>query len=160
LATWDALLEQVLNAPSGRVDRRWIYYLAHIPWHGDIAFVGEPISEVTKEYVRKKLAEFGEVDVIRLLRFIDPETGIARGVVGQSVEALVSSLPRGLVYLDSIVRTPTIEIATREWAALILAMNNPRAADESIQILVAQGSWIAGELRRVLKETGHLNPYA
>lgn len=160
LSTWDALLHQIFTAEENEVNRIWLYYLAHVPWHSDIAYVGEPLSEVTKEYVRAKLAQLGEDDVLRLLRLIDPETGIARGVVGQSVDAIVSSLPRGMEHLDTIARTEAVDRVTREWAALIMARNDPVAAEEPLEILFARGSWFAAELLMVLRETGYLNPYA
>ena len=91
---------------------------------------------------------------------IDPENQVARGTVGQSVEAIISSLPRVaklLRYVISATRTPT---SVRESAALILAMNEGSAALSELQALHNAGSRYAGEIFAYVKEYGGINPYA
>ena len=67
--------------------------VAHIPWHGDIHYTGEPISEETREYGKQLLSLFTcKVKIIKLLELIDEDNGISRGTVrSQSVEAIVVS---------------------------------------------------------------------
>ena len=50
------------------------------------------ITANTKIHARKLFEGFDKRDVAKLLSFIDEETGISRGSIGQSVEAIISSL--------------------------------------------------------------------
>ena len=68
-------------------------------WTGD-----EPVTEETRDYARQLLNRFGKPEVIKLLSCIEEETGIERGSIGQSVEAIVSSLTEAGPLLASISR--------------------------------------------------------
>jgi hypothetical protein len=90
---------------------------------------------------------------------IDPESQIERGTVGQSVEAIVSSLPNRVALLRRAVLASDLAIEVRGSAALILAMHEATDAMPDLLILEREGSWYAGELLAHLKKHGDINPY-
>jgi len=157
---WDEIVLIFRSHPQEEIPPVLIYWLAHIPGHGDIFYVGSTPSEQTRKYARSLFAKFDYSEVIKLLAFIDPENLIGRGTIGQSVEAIVSSLPKSNVYLRRAIASPELDMSLRESAALILAMNESREAIPDIAALETQGSWYAGEIVRHIMEYGSINPYA
>jgi hypothetical protein len=160
LAVWDELVRTFIERPANEIPPVLLYWLAHIPWHGDIFHFGEPISPATREYARSLLARFTVQHVIKLLSFIDPEEQIGRGTLGQSIEAIVSSLPKASDMLREIIGSSKLEMQLREYAALILAMNESSKALPELAALESDGSWYAGEISKHIKEYGGVNPYA
>jgi hypothetical protein len=157
---WHHFISYFTKSPSARIPPELIYYLAHIPWHPDIAYFGEPISKETRDHARQLLAGFGRAEILKLLEFIDEENIISRGAIGQSVEAIISSLPNVDPILEDIARAADVRLFTRECAALILAMHLGRAAKPTLQLLADSGSWYARELSNFLEQYGWIDPYA
>jgi hypothetical protein len=137
-----------------------IYWLAHIPGHGDIFYFGEIVSESTRDYARTLLSRFGYPEVVKLLSCIDPENSISRGSVGQSVEAIISSLPRSSELLKQVLVASELDLFIRECAALILAMNEGPEVIKDVAALAPSGSWYATEIISHLREYGSINPYS
>src|SRR5271168_5130085 len=81
----------------------------------------------TRGYARQLLSRFGKPEVIKLLSCIDEETGIERGSIGQSVEAIVSSLPAVVSILASISADASLPVFTRECATFVGSMKERRA---------------------------------
>jgi hypothetical protein len=106
------------------------------------------------------LARFSREQVVKLLGFIDEEGGISRGAVGQSVEAIISSLPNASTFLKDIVLDRSLEPFIRECAALILAMNEGASAIPIVEQLEGVRSWYVTELVEHIKQYGGINPYA
>lgn len=157
---WDQLIQNFIEKEINDIPSALIYFLAHIPWHGDIWYSGEPINKETKAHVRSRMAEFSRAEVLKLLGFIDEENSIARGTIGQSVEAIISALPNVNRALEDIVLDPSLPGFRRECAAIILAMNSGESAVPTLRILEEAGSWYAGELIEHLRSYGGVNPYA
>ncbi len=160
LETWDSFIDFFRTKARSEIPHGLIYYLAHIPWHPDIWYRGEQISRDTEAHVRKRFEEFDRYDIAKLLSFIDEEIGISRGSIGQSVEAIISSLANHDRLLLEIIEDATLPMFSRECAALIYAYNNRKAALPVICKLSGEGSWYAGELESYLKENGWVDPYA
>ncbi len=146
--------------PPEDIPSALIYYLAHIPGHGDIFYFGEQIKNETTVYAKNLLSRFGRSEIEKLLGFIDTENQISRGAIGQSVEALVSSLPDVDPVLSAIASDPSSEMFVRECAALILAMHIGKDAKPILTQLIQSGSWYSQELQDYLDEYGAVNPYA
>lgn len=124
---WDAFVKYVVNNPATEIPGTLIYYLAHIPWHPDIAWMGdEDITVETREYGRQLLNSFGKPEVTKLLSCIDEEMGFERGSIGQSVEAIISSLPDVGPALMSISQDGSLSVFTRECAAFMVALRERR----------------------------------
>jgi len=157
---WDELVRTFMERPSTEIPPVLLYWLAHIPGHGDIFYYGEAPSNETRAYASSLFAKFGVEQVIKLLSFIDPEGQIGRGTLGQSIEAIVSSLPQSSAMFRSIIQSHEMEMSIREYAALILAMNSSEGALPDLAELEADGSWYAGEIARHVKEYEGINPYA
>lgn len=157
---WKEFVRYFVEKPITDIPPILISYLAHIPWHGDIAYTGEMFTNKTKDYVRSLLNRFGRPEIEKLLGFIDTENQISRGTIGQSVEALLSSLPGIDGTLSEIASNPASEMFVRECAALILAMHIGRNAKPTLQKLIQAGSWYSQELLNYLDEYGVVNPYA
>ena len=157
---WSELVKTFIERPENEIPSVLIYWLAHIPGHDDIWYFGETPSAKTRSYVRTLLSKFEIEHVIKLLSFIDPEEQIGRGTLGQSVEAIISSLPHVTDKLQKIIESKDVEMQFRESAALILAMNESKDAIPHLLALEAEGSWYAGEIYRYVKEYEGINPYA
>lgn len=158
--TWAVLVDCFLTRPIEQIPRIFIYFLAHIPWHPDIEYHGDDITKKTQEYVNGLLGRFGKSEVQKLLGLIDTENGISRGSIGQSVEAIISSLPNSNTLLEQIAGDNSVEMTIREYAAFILAMRIGKLADPTLRNLVNSGSWYADELSTHLNRYGALNPYS
>jgi hypothetical protein len=157
---WDELVHTFKTRPAEEIPPVLLYWLAHIPGHGDIFYFGETVSAQTRVYARGLFSQFELRDVIKLLSFIDPEEQIGRGTLGQSIEAIISSLPTASNMLRQIIESSEFEMPVRESAALILAMNEESLALPDLAILEEEGSWYAGEMIKHVKEYGGINPYA
>ena len=159
LRTWDELVRCVRERPAQQISGSLIYFLAHVPGHADIFYFGEQLTPATRGYARARIAEMDYGDVIKLLSLIDPETSISRGSLGQSIEALISSLPHFEQMLLRISVDPAVDMFGRECAVLILAIHQGANARPAVEALASTGSWYAGEMLTQLDECGHLNPY-
>lgn len=159
-AVWDELVQTFIDRPAEKIPPVLLYWLAHIPGHGDIFYVGETVTPSTRTYVRSLFNRFEVPDVVKLLSFIDEEEQIGRGTLGQSVEAIVSSLPNSSSILREIITSAEVDMRVREFAVLILAMNEAANAIPDLVTLEKAGSWSAGEIARHVKEYGGINPYA
>lgn len=157
--TWGELIRVFRAFPSNEIPPVLIYWLAHIPWHGDIASFGKSASLATQEHSRALLADFGVAEVLKLISFIDPEAQIARGTLGQSVEAIVSSLPGSSSLLRQVIGSPASSLTEKEFAALILAMNEAGEGIPDLIRLENMGSWYAAEIRKQIEQFGEINPY-
>jgi hypothetical protein len=158
-ATWDELVRAFRTVPSEEIPPVLVYWLAHIPWHSDIASIGTMPCRPAREYGKSLLASFGSNEVLKLISFIDPEEQIARGTLGQSVEAIISSLPDSGSLLRQVLGSPAPAIAQKELAAVILAMNEGCDAIPDLMVLEAAGSRYASELRKHIETVGGWNPY-
>lgn len=157
--TWDELISTFRTRPPEEIPPALIHWIAHIPWHGDIAYFGEPITSSTRAYAREQLAEFNLQDVVRLLSFIDSENGIARGTIGQSVEAIISSLPDCVSMLKEIIRADKFDLEIREHAALIFAMQKGAESISDLETLAKAGSSYMKQVIEHIKQYGAINPY-
>ena len=155
--TWDEMINIFRENPHEHIPKIMIYFLAHIPWHPDILYIGKPIERKTIKYVEKLFLKFNKNDIIKLLCFIKEEEGIARGTIGQSVEAIISSLPNCNKYLIEIILDAKISFSIREYAGLILAMNEGTNAIPYLKPLVS--SEYINRIINHLNHFGSLNPY-
>lgn len=157
---WDRFIDFFKRTPAERIPASLIYYLAHVPWHGDIFAFGEQLTEATRDYVRSThLHNFGPDEVVKLLSLIDEENMISRGTIGQSVEAIVSSLPTSSQILANVLADKTHPRFIRELAALILAMQEPKVALLHLIELNKEGSWYMGEVAAHVQQWGRINLY-
>jgi hypothetical protein len=159
LAVWDELVRTFIDRPASQIPPVLLYWLAHIPWHSDIFSFGESISPTTRKYAQNLLSELTVEHVTKLLSFIDPEEQIGRGTLGQSIEAIISYLPKAATMLRKIVGSVEVDMRLREYAALILAFNEGPGALTELSMLESEGSWYAGEISTHVKEYGEINPY-
>ena len=158
--TWDGMVSLFLSRAKGELPPKIVYYFAHIPWHGDIFGFGEPVTEETKEYVKTLFDQFGKPEVIKLLEFVDEETMISRGSLGQSVEAVVASMTEGLSFCRAIAADAGNGLFIRECAALVLAIHEGTRALPILEGLWRQGSIYAEQMISYINEFGRINPYS
>jgi hypothetical protein len=159
--TWEHLIRFFESTEIDEIPRILIYFFAHVPWHGDIWSRGKGLTEETRATVREKhFSKFGVPEVVKLLGLVDEESGFSRGSIGQSVEALISSLPKCSAFLEEILLQKSHPIEIRERAALIYAMNEPQASLPFLKQLGSEGSEFMEDLYEHVKEMGGFNPYA
>jgi len=156
---WDAFIDYFLSHSAQDIPGRLIYFFAHVPWHPDIWGTGEQLTEETQDYVRERFTSFARPELIKLLEFVDEDNMIARGTMGQSVEAIISSLPQGLPLLRDILSDLAVPRLIREVAGIILAINEPKDALPILDSLAKEGSWYMVGIVDHIKECGELNPY-
>lgn len=159
-SVWQELVRTFQIRPKEEIPPVLLYWLAHIPGHGDIFYFGETLTRHTRAFAANLFTHFDLRDVVKLLSFIDSEEQIGRGTLGQSIEAIVFCLPESRNMLREIGRSSVFEMPLRESAALILAMNEGKEALPDLAELEAGGSWYAGEIIKHVKEYGSINPYA
>jgi hypothetical protein len=160
---WDEFIKYFRKRLITEIPGIFAYYLAHIPWHGDILGGRDKITKESKDYARALINSFDTSDIAKLLSLID-DRGIARGTIGQSVEAVVSSIPNAKEYLAAIIKDADFPIEIRESACLIYIYNNKGTARQ-LQNNLEMLEIIAGESEQAkllsdhLKEYGWVSPY-
>jgi hypothetical protein len=158
--TWDYFIRFFESTDAVEIPPVLIYFFAHVPWHGDIWSRGKGLTEATRTAVRERhFSRFGVPEVVKLLNLAD-ESGFSRGSIGQSVEAIISSLPNCSTFLEEILSQKSYPIEIRERAALIYAMHEPAKSLPFMQGLSSEGSDFMGELAEYVRENGGFNPYA
>jgi hypothetical protein len=157
--TWQIFVDFFKKQPKNKIPDILIYILAHIPWHGDIYYSGK-MNEEARKFGKELLNQFGKKEILKLLSFIDEESSISRGTVGQSVEALISSVPGFLNHLKETIISDKYEIKIREFAALIYAFHLGEDSISALRSIPSAESWIIPELINHLQEFKRFNPYA
>lgn len=148
------------NQPTENIPDFLIYILAHLPWHSDISYYNGTMTSEAQEYGKLQLKKFGKIEILKLLDFIDEENSIARGTIGQSVEAIISIIPNFQTYLKEIIETDDLDLKFIEFAAIIYAFH---LGTESLNVLKAipeDKSWFIPGLINHIEEYEEFNPYA
>lgn len=157
---WEIFITFFKTQPIENIPGKLIYYLAHIPWHPDIWSHNDSFTKQSLEYGKTLLDKFGKVEILKLLEFIDEENMIQRGTLGQSVEAIISSLPNCDVTLEEIIRDITIPVPLREYAAIIYTYHNGVKSLDLLKVFANTESWYIPELIEYVKENKWFNPYS
>lgn len=156
---WDLFVDYFQEHSISDIPEPLVYYLSVIPWHPDIFFSKDSYTPESRNYGKTLINKFTKIDIIKLLHFIDEENMISRGSLGQSVEAIVSSVPNFQTYLEEIIKDNLLHIQIREFAAIILAYHKGIESITTLSDIPPQESWYVQELIKHLKEYGELNPY-
>lgn len=157
--TWDKYIDYIKTKDTVDINGGLIYRLAHIPWHPDIWYVGEPILEETKVYVLKKIKSFDKTTVIKLLSLIEEEIGIKRGTIGQSIEAILSKVNRIENILSEIIKDENIDLEIRHSASAIYAYYLQEKSFKLFETFTEEKSWFIPRLVEHIKEFKYYNPY-
>jgi hypothetical protein len=118
---WDALVSYFKSQSVAEIPGKLIYYLAVIPWHGDMYYYRDAYTEESRNHGQLLLNEFSKEDIVKLLQFVDEDNMIARGTLRQSVEAVVSAVPNFASHLEHIIKDSSEDLHIREVAAIIYA---------------------------------------
>lgn len=156
---WEKFISYFIDQDIHNIPYSLIYYFAHIPWHGDIAYHGEPINKEIKSYVKTCFNKFDKALIIKLLEFIDEENGISRGAIGQSVEAIISSILGVDTLLEEIMRSKEVPIQLRHSAALIFAYHKGKAALPVLRMILENESWFIPEIVKQIEQYGGIDLY-
>lgn len=156
---WKKFISYFKDKAIENIPPHLIYYFAHIPWHGDIEYHGEQISEDIKTYVQKRFNKFDKTTIIKLLEFIDEENGITRGSLGQSVEAIISSISNVDETLSKIILSKALSIRIRNNAALIFAYHKGKSALDVLNGIYEEESGLIPKIVRQIKEHGGIDLY-
>lgn len=140
---WDEFVNYLRQRNTDEIPKIFPYFLAHIPWHFDIWGGNEKITNETREYGKKLFESLEKPEIVKLLSMIDDEKGIGRGTIGQSVEAVISSLPQSKLYLAEIVNDNDMDLKIREYAATIFAYKWRLASFPTLQPLTHISSVIS-----------------
>jgi hypothetical protein len=157
--TWDKYINHILNDTLENLNGGIIYRLAHIPWHPDIWYRGESISEETKNYALKKINRFEKPEVIKLLSLIEEGIGIQRGTIGQSIEAILSKVNGIENILAEIINDKNIDLLIRHSASAIYAYYLQEKSFDLLENFTEEESWFIPILVDHIKEFKYYNPY-
>lgn len=157
---WKLFVDFFKEKPVTDIPDKLIYYLAHIPWHGDIFSFRDSFTQESRAFGKTLINEFGKAEILKLLAFVDEENMIQRGTVGQSVEAIVSSIPSFSNYLEEIIKDEKIALPLRESAAVIYAFHNGKKSLDLLAEFRGTDSWYIPELVDYIQQYGVFNPYA
>lgn len=157
---WEKFINYFIEQDYDHIPNEMIYYLAHIPWHPDIYIWGQPIPKETKIFAQNLINQFDKNLILKLLQFIDEENLISRGSTGQSVEAIISSIPNVDEFLVEITLDPELPLFIRECAGVIYAYHKDKESIKVLSTLVNEGSWYMSELIDYILEFGYFDPYA
>ena len=118
--TWNTFLDYIQEKEAHEIPHKLIYYLAHIPWHPDIWYSGNNISNNIKVLVLNKIYNYNKATVIKLLSIIG-DNMICRGSIGQSIEAILSKVKNINSYLADIITEDSTSADIIKNASIILA---------------------------------------
>ncbi len=156
---WEKFINYFIEQDFDRIPKVMIYYLAHIPWHPDIYSFGEPITKESRMFAQRLINKFDKQLIIKLLGFIDEENLISRGSIGQSVEAIISSIPEVDKYLVEIITDSELPLFVRECAGIIYAYHKDKESIEVLNKLVYEDSWYITNIINYILEFDGFNPY-
>lgn len=146
---WDEFVNYLRQTSAHNIPNVFPYFLAHIPWHPDIWGGKDKITSESRAYAKLLFESLEKAEIIKLLSKIDNK-GIDRGTVGQSVEAIISSLPQSKMCLLEITLDKEIDVSIREYAATLLAYKWPQEIFPALETIAHESStmdWIVSELR-------------
>jgi hypothetical protein len=159
LKVWELFLKLVNQNQADEIPYSLIYYLAHIPWHPDIWYTGEQINREVMNYALNEIRLFDKDMVVKLLTIVDEETGITRGTIGQSIEAIISKVDNINEILEIIMLDENIELSIKHSAALIYAYYKAEDSLEFLSKLRIDESWFIPELVNQIRQFKRINPY-
>lgn len=152
---WDKFISIFKEWNVRTIPNYLVYALSHIPWHPDLYEKGT-LTEETQQYVKERIREFTQDDIIKLLYFID-ENDISRGTVGQCVEAIISVIEKHDEYLKNIILDDKLPMVLRERAGVIYAYYNKRKSLDTLGSV--QGSHVIDLVVSHIKEFGCIDLY-
>lgn len=158
LMVWDEFIDYIYKTESEGIDLNIIFYLSHIPWHPDIFHYGEILTEESRKYAKEKIRLFDKSLVLKMLELIDPEQGIVRGSIGQSIEAILSNISDIIKHLEEIIVDTSLKIEVREFAGEILAYYQGKKSLSLLETVKSE-SEIISNLIEFLKKYKSYNPY-
>lgn len=156
---WKIFVDYFRNHPVSEIPEPLVYYLSVIPWHPDMLFYKDSYTVEARNYGMTLIMQFNKEDVIKLLHFVDEENMISRGSLGQSIEAIVSSIPDFLKYLEEIIKDKTNEIKLREVAGIIYVYHSGIDGIKILSLITPKESWYIQELINHVQKYGIFDPY-
>lgn len=159
LETWERIVKFIIDPDNLEIPRHLIYYLAHIPWHPDIFYTGEPIDKEIKKIVLEKINSFDRTIMNRLLLQIDEEEDIARGTIGQSIEAIISKIKNRKDYLEQNIMDNELSIHIRQLSALIYGYYFEKDSLDFLKKVDNKELWIIPELIEQINENDWISIY-
>lgn len=156
---WRLFVDYFKTHAISDIPEMLVYYLSVIPWHPDMLFYKDSHTPESREYGKTLINHFKESDIEKLLDFVDEENMISRGSLGQSVEAIISSVPNFMIYLEDIIKDKSKEIKIREFAAIIYAYHKGIDSIPILSTIMPNESWYIQELIAHIKKFGEFDPY-
>ncbi len=157
--SWQLIIDYFKTKDIEDIPRILICILAHIPGHPDIAYYKDTLTEEAREFGKTQIFTFGKEQILKLLAFVDEENRIARGTLGQSVEAIVSFIPNFEKFLEEIIKDNKMEIHLREVASIIYSYHKGKESIELLKTIPKEESMYIPELIKHLIKYGCLDLY-
>lgn len=120
--TWEALFEQFRlrgAASSFNIIRGFIRMMGH----SDEGYYGDEIPSSIRRAAQDRILNFGKLEFVAVLSFVDDYICFERGGVGWGLFAIIPPHPKGLALLADIAADTEIEGSVSENAALMLSIH-------------------------------------
>ena len=157
--TWERIVDYITKPDNSEISYHLIYYLAHIPWHPDIFYTGEPINEEIKKTVLNRIKSFNREIINRLLNQIDVEEDIARGTIGQSIEAIISKVGNKKAILEKNIIDKNLSIHIRQLSALLYGYYFEKESLNFLDQVNDKELWIIPEIIEQINENDWISIY-
>jgi hypothetical protein len=149
--TWDTFINLLRTREPASLDPLLIYFLAHIPGHPDIAWAAGAFAQSNLRLrLRTELAAFSRQSIEKLLAFVD-EHGFERGSIGQSVDAIIRSIPHKGRLLREIASDGEALLDIRRTALVLIGAYEQRGASRFLHALAKQEPRLAPTVTNLLE---------
>lgn len=138
--SWDCLLKLFEKREVSNLSPMILYYIAHIPWHGDIAWLSSMphIPDSLRKEIKKKISSYGSKDIIKMLSMIDEEFGFERGSLGQSAESIINIIEGKEEKLKNIISNINVGLKVRDMAIVLFAYYEGEKAIEYLNKIASK----------------------
>lgn len=157
--TWERIVDYITNPANQKIPYHLIYYLAHIPWHPDIFYTGKPINKEIKKNVLNRIKSFDSNIVNRLLNQIDEEDDIARGTIGQSIEAIISKVDGKKDIIENNIIDRDLNIHIRHLSAILYGYYYEKQSLKFLNQINDEDLWIIPQIIEIINENEWLPLY-
>lgn len=157
--TWNKFFDFIADPKNEEIPNHLIYYLAHIPGHPDIFYYGEQISVNIRKLALDRIRTLDRNLTIRLLSQIDEEDDIARGTIGQSIEAIISRIENKREILERNIIDSDLSIHIRQLSALLYGYYYKIDSLDFLKKAMDRELWIIPEIIEQLNKHGSISIY-
>lgn len=148
--TWNIFENIIKNDTVEKINPKLVWFLAHIPGHGDISWHEHNIiSALLRKKICRNISKYNKGTINKLLFFVTEE-GFARRTMGQNIHAIISLVTNKEKILRSIVLDKKIYENNRINALVLYSYILQTKAEKFLQNICQDKSLINAKSEIVL----------